>query len=326
MSSRRSRLASAARRRSSASRRRPVQPGDARGFLEQMPPVDGLRADDSADFALAHQRRRARAAGRVGRTSSAHRGRASPARSPRNVEPPPRSMRRATSVSSSPSPAPTSARHTSATSLGGAAVGAGEDDVVHFVAADAAGGVFAHSPAQRVDEVGLAATVGPDDARQPPHRCAVRSGRPNDLKPASLRRARCNAPSAPAVRGGAVSPPPIRRAPATALSSSLSVGGSSSFLPSRTKLGVWSMSYSATASARERNRAFWRSRSHRHSPTRRSLKPPLPPSSASFSQISGQSPRGQPLSRKTFQSSLDRPNPAVAHSRCVEKIRSSQAK
>ena len=95
-----------------------VQPGDARGFLEQMPPVDGLRADDSADFAWltsADERAPLVASANIVCTSRARVSRPFT----RNVEPPPRSMRRATSVSSSPSPALTSARHTSATSLGG---------------------------------------------------------------------------------------------------------------------------------------------------------------------------------------------------------------
>ncbi len=41
---------------------------------------------------------------------------------------------------------------------------AAEDDVVHLVAAHALGGVLAHHPAQRFDQVGFAAAIGPDDA------------------------------------------------------------------------------------------------------------------------------------------------------------------
>ncbi|MFO1069176.1 MAG: hypothetical protein U1E14_11700 [Geminicoccaceae bacterium] len=50
---------------------------------------------------------------------------------------------------------------------GGAAGGAAEDDVVHLVAAQAAGRGLAHHPAQRLDDVGLAAAVRPDDPGQP---------------------------------------------------------------------------------------------------------------------------------------------------------------
>src|SRR5262249_35842540 len=41
---------------------------------------------------------------------------------------------------------------------------AAEDDVIHFAAAHALGRVLAHHPAQRLDEVRLAAAIGPDDA------------------------------------------------------------------------------------------------------------------------------------------------------------------
>ena len=41
-----------------------------------------------------------------------------------------------------------------------------EDHVAHALAAQAAGRAFPHHPAHRVDDVGLAATVGTDDAQQ----------------------------------------------------------------------------------------------------------------------------------------------------------------
>ena len=44
--------------------------------------------------------------------------------------------------------------------------GAGEDDVLHLAAAQATGAAFAHRPAQRFDDIGLAAPVGSDDAGQ----------------------------------------------------------------------------------------------------------------------------------------------------------------
>ncbi len=49
---------------------------------------------------------------------------------------------------------------------GRAAAGAAEDDVVHLAAAHALRRVLAHHPAQRLDEVRLAAAVRPDDAGQ----------------------------------------------------------------------------------------------------------------------------------------------------------------
>ena len=45
-----------------------------------------------------------------------------------------------------------------------AAGGAGEDDVLHLAAAQALGPLLPHDPGERVDDVGLARAVGPDDA------------------------------------------------------------------------------------------------------------------------------------------------------------------
>ena len=45
--------------------------------------------------------------------------------------------------------------------------GAGEDDIVHLAAAQAAGAVLAHGPAERLHHVRLAAAVRADDAGQP---------------------------------------------------------------------------------------------------------------------------------------------------------------
>ena len=42
--------------------------------------------------------------------------------------------------------------------------GAGEDDVLHLAAAQRLGALLAHDPGERVDDVGLAGAVGPDDA------------------------------------------------------------------------------------------------------------------------------------------------------------------
>ena len=53
---------------------------------------------------------------------------------------------------------------TSARPSGGRPDGAGEDDVLHLAAAQRLGALLAHHPGERVDDVGLAGAVGPDDA------------------------------------------------------------------------------------------------------------------------------------------------------------------
>ena len=47
------------------------------------------------------------------------------------------------------------------------AIAAGEDDVLHLMTAQVAGALFAHGPAQGVDDIGLAATIRADDRRDP---------------------------------------------------------------------------------------------------------------------------------------------------------------
>src|SRR5690606_18258314 len=48
---------------------------------------------------------------------------------------------------------------------GPAALRAGEDHVVHGLAAQVLGRLLAHTPADRIHDVGLAASVGPNDRR-----------------------------------------------------------------------------------------------------------------------------------------------------------------
>ena len=60
-----------------------------------------------------------------------------------------------------------------------------EDDVRHGLAAQVLGGELAHDPAHGVDDVGLAAAVGPDDAGEITGETDV-VGSTKDLKPASL--------------------------------------------------------------------------------------------------------------------------------------------
>ena len=99
-----------------------VKAGNARRFLEQQPALDRLGGDDRADLALADERRRMGAGRGIGeqqrrRLSRERRGRRSDRPSP-----PPRSIRRVTSLSlrSTSSPASRSSRiETSAKSRGG---------------------------------------------------------------------------------------------------------------------------------------------------------------------------------------------------------------
>ncbi|EZP56077.1 hypothetical protein BW41_00721 [Sphingomonas sp. RIT328] len=72
--------------------------------------------------------------------------------------------------------------------------GAGEDDVLHPHAAQRLGAVLAHRPAQRFEQVGLAAAVRPDDAGQPALDDEVdridEALEPGDAKPLDLHRLR----------------------------------------------------------------------------------------------------------------------------------------
>ena len=146
-----------------------VETDDAGRFLQQHAPFAGLGGDQGADAPLAHQSRRPRPAGVVLEQKL-------------HVTGPNR-----TAVDPIVGPgAPLDAAHhiqplgTVERSGGGAGavvegqrhlgdvarraiMGAAEDDVVHPGAAHALGRRFAHDPAQRLDKVGLAATVRPDN-------------------------------------------------------------------------------------------------------------------------------------------------------------------
>lgn len=150
-----------------------VQPRDPRRVLQDAAALGRLCRDQFADLPLAHQRRRLRAGGRV-REQDLHVARAhvlavdavgrpglafDPARDLELVgivE-----LRRCQPVRIVQQQA----------DLGGVARRPGaasrEDDVVHSRAAQALVGIFPHRPAHGLDEVGLAATVGADDAGQP---------------------------------------------------------------------------------------------------------------------------------------------------------------
>ncbi len=150
-----------------------VEARDPRGLLEDPPPRLGLGVDQLGDLALPDQRRRMRAGRGVGEqhlhVAGAHVlavdaiGAAGVAGDPADdlegvvlVEPSRRQPVGVVEVQ----------RHLGIVP-GGARRGAGEDHVLHAAAAHRRGAVLAHHPAQRLEQVGLAAAVRPDHAGQP---------------------------------------------------------------------------------------------------------------------------------------------------------------
>ncbi len=149
-----------------------VQAGDAGRLLEHAPALLGLRLDDLADAALVHERRRTRAGRGVGEqdpdVAGAHlaavdaEGRAllalDAARDLERVGVVERGRRRAIGVVDRDRDLGVVARRP---------VGiAGEDHVVHVGGAHRLVRGFAHHPAQRFDQIGLAAAVRADHAGQ----------------------------------------------------------------------------------------------------------------------------------------------------------------
>ena len=149
-----------------------MEAGDAGGLLQEGAPIDGLGGDDGADAALADQRRRARPGGRIGEQEvdvagphllavDAVGGTASALDTAADLklfEFVESGGRGAFRVVQAEQHLGDVARRT----VGGAA----KDDVVHFAAAHLLGRRLAHNPAQTLDQVRLAATVGADDAGQ----------------------------------------------------------------------------------------------------------------------------------------------------------------
>jgi hypothetical protein len=147
-----------------------MQAGDAGGFLQDAPARLGLGVDDLRDLALAHQGRRARAAGGVGEqdlhVAGAHFRAVDAIVGARLTLDAARDFQRLLVVELGRGAARRvveGERH-----LGHVARrahrGAAEDDVVHCGRAHVARRAFAHGPAQRLEQVGLAAAVGADDA------------------------------------------------------------------------------------------------------------------------------------------------------------------
>ena len=150
-----------------------VQAGDAGGILEHATALLRRRVDDLADPPLAHESRRARA-GRGVLEQEAHVARAGilavdlVGRACLALDPPRHfeqvgvvelGGRRALAVVDEQ-------RHLGHVARG-AVLRAGEDHVLHRRAAHALVRGLAHGPAQRLEQVRLAAAVRPDDAGQP---------------------------------------------------------------------------------------------------------------------------------------------------------------
>ena len=149
-----------------------MQTGDAGGLLQDGTPFGRLGGDDGADPPLADDRRGTGAAGRVGEqnldVAGAHLlavdavgGAAAPFDAAADAQ-----FRVIVVAGGGGAVVVVQAQHdlgdVARRPLGGAV----EDDVVHFAAAHLLGRGLAHDPAQRLDQVGLAAPVGSDDAGQ----------------------------------------------------------------------------------------------------------------------------------------------------------------
>ena len=150
-----------------------VKARDARGFLEDPAPVLRLGVDQLGDLPLPHQRRRMRP-GRGVCEEHLHVARAHVLGvhlvSRANVAgDPPDDLELVLIVETrrgEPVAVVDGQRHLGEVP-GGARVGACEDHVFHARAAHRLGAVLAHHPAQRLEQVGLAAAVRADDSRQP---------------------------------------------------------------------------------------------------------------------------------------------------------------
>ena len=145
-----------------------VEAGNARRFLEQLAPLDRLGSDDRADPALADQRGRMRARRCVGEQQRhvllPHVLAVEPVGRARAALDPPGDLALAAGIVVARR-AVDQDRHLGEIARR-ARRGAGEDDVFHAPAAKRLGRGFAHRPADRLEQVGLAAAVGADDPGQ----------------------------------------------------------------------------------------------------------------------------------------------------------------
>ena len=148
-----------------------VQAGNARRFLQHHPPLDRLGGDHRADPALADQRRRMGAGRGVGEqqrdvlladvAAVDPVGRAGAALDPAG------DLALAVGLVVRLARFALDQQRDFGEVARRPGRGAGEDDVLHPAAAQRLGGAFAHHPADRFQQVRLAAAVGADDAGQP---------------------------------------------------------------------------------------------------------------------------------------------------------------
>ena len=147
-----------------------MEPGDPGGLFQQMAPLGRLGGDHRTHLALAHQRGRARARRGVGE-QQLHVARTHVAA----VDAVERAFAafdaaayfqflELVKLGGRAAGRVVQRQRHFADVAGRAAAGAVEDHVVHAAAAHLLGRGFAHHPAQRLDQVGLAAAVGPDNA------------------------------------------------------------------------------------------------------------------------------------------------------------------
>jgi len=144
-----------------------VQPGNPRRFLKQKPPLGGLRGDDRRDLALAHECRRMGAGRSVGEQQGHVLCSNVAAVDPVGGTCPPLDPAGdlALGLAFIIAVAVDQHRH-----FGEFARRphrrSGENDVFHAIAAKRLRAAFAHHPADRLEQVGLAAAVGADDSGQ----------------------------------------------------------------------------------------------------------------------------------------------------------------
>ena len=149
-----------------------VQARDAGRLLEDQPARLRLGGDDLADLALAHQRGRAGAGRGVGEqqlhVARAHLAAVDAIGRARLALDPARDLDRLGSLKAAGRAAVGIVEQEADFGVvaRGPAAGAGEDDVVHAGGAHGLERTLAHHPAQRLDEIRLAAAVRADDAGQ----------------------------------------------------------------------------------------------------------------------------------------------------------------
>ena len=149
-----------------------MKAGDAGRFFEDQPARLRLGIDDLADLALPHEGGRARAGRGIGEqqlhVARAHVAAIDAIGRARLALDAARDLERLIVVELGRRSAlvVVERHHHFRHVAGGPLRGAGEDDIVHAGGAHVLVGAFAHHPAQRFEQIGLAAAIGADDAGQ----------------------------------------------------------------------------------------------------------------------------------------------------------------